>query len=671
MASTYSSNLGIELIGSGEQSGTWGTTTNNNLGTLLEQSICGYGAAAVTTGNTTTITMPNGASGTARNMVISVTGTGGASTVLAVPDSRTKIYTIFNGATGAITVRTVSGSGISVPTSTKAILYCDGTNVVDAVNYFSSLTLGAALPVASGGTGLATLTANNVILGNGTSNPTFVAPTTNGNILTANGTTWVSSAPVYQGTVTSVAMSVPTFLSVAGSPITASGTLAVTLSGTALPVANGGTGVTSTTAYAVYTGNSAGTGFTAIANGTTGQILQATTSGAPVWGSTYAGTVTSVAAITLGTTGTDLSSTVATGTTTPVITLQVPTASATNRGALSAADWTTFNNKGSGTITSVTGTAPVVSSGGTTPAISMAAATTSVDGYLTSTDWNTFNGKQAAGSYVTVGGALGTPSSGTLTNCTFPTLNQNTSGTAAGLSSTLVVSSGGTGSATATAYAVQCGGTTSTGAHQSVASVGTSGQVLTSNGASALPTFQTISSYAGTRGQSFTTGGTFTIPTGITTLKVTVQGGGGTGASGAGRGGSSGATAIVYLTGLTPGNTIGVTVAAAAGNSSIQSGTQAITTVTANGNGGSATNGTINISGAVGGFYSYDGSAYSGGTGGSSTFGGAGAGGNNNQVGYAATGYGSGGGGGGGYNCCGVVWSAGGSGAQGIVIFEY
>jgi hypothetical protein len=72
------------------------------------------------------------------------------------------------------------------------------------------------------------------------------------------------------------------------------------------------------------------------------------------------GTVTSVAALTLGTTGTDLSSTVANGTTTPVITLQVPTASATNRGALSAADWTTFNNKGTGTVTSVAATVPSV-----------------------------------------------------------------------------------------------------------------------------------------------------------------------------------------------------------------------------------------------------------------------------------------------------------------------
>jgi hypothetical protein len=115
--------------------------------------------------------------------------------------------------------------------------------------------------------------------------------------------------------------------------------------------------------------------------------------------SNTSGTVTSVAALTIGTTGTDLSSTVATGTTTPVITLQVPTASATNRGALSSADWTTFNNKGSGTVTSVTGTAPVVSSGGATPAISMAAATTSVNGYLTSTDWTTFNNKAPAVTY--------------------------------------------------------------------------------------------------------------------------------------------------------------------------------------------------------------------------------------------------------------------------------
>lgn len=75
----------------------------------------------------------------------------------------------------------------------------------------------------------------------------------------------------------------------------------------------------------------------------------------------------------------------------------------------------------SGYVSSVSGTSPITSSGGLTPTISIVAASTSVSGYLTSTDWNTFNGKQAAGSYVTVGGALGTPSSGTLSNCTTAT----------------------------------------------------------------------------------------------------------------------------------------------------------------------------------------------------------------------------------------------------------
>jgi len=316
MASTYSTNLGIELLGSGEQSGTWGTTTNNNLGNLLEQAVSGYGTAAVTTGATTTITLPNGASGTARNMVITVTGTGGANTFLEVPASKAKLYIIFNGATGAFTVKPTGFSGISVPASAKAILYCDGTNIVDATNYFSSLTLGAALPVASGGTSLTTLTANNVILGNGTSAPQFVAPTTSGNILTANGTTWASATPAYLGTVTSVAVSGgATGLTTSGGPITSAGT--ITLAGT-LAVANGGTGATATTAYAVYTGNSAGTGFAAIANGTTNQIFTATTSGAPSWSSSFTGNVTGNATNVTGTVvvangGTGVTSTTAYG----------------------------------------------------------------------------------------------------------------------------------------------------------------------------------------------------------------------------------------------------------------------------------------------------------------------------------------------------------------------
>jgi hypothetical protein len=90
-----------------------------------------------------------------------------------------------------------------------------------------------------------------------------------------------------------------------------------------------------------------------------------------------------------------------TGGVTPAISISQATTS--TNGYLSSADWNTFNSKGSGTVTSVSGTAPVsVATGATTPVISMAAATTSVNGYLTSTDWNTFNGKQSYVPYVDV-----------------------------------------------------------------------------------------------------------------------------------------------------------------------------------------------------------------------------------------------------------------------------
>lgn len=184
--------------------------------------------------------------------------------------------------------------------------------------------------------------------------------------------------------------------------------------------------------------------------------------------------------------------------------------------------------------------------------------------------------------------------------------------------------------------------------------------------------------YVGGRGQIFTASGTFTIPSGITAIKVTVQGGGATGESGfygncctaaySGAGGAAGATAIKLLTGLTPGATIGVTVGGAGGASSVQSGTQSITTVTAAASGGSATNGDINITGGQG-----DGrkTGPGAGTGAYTMFGAGGRGAYGQSVGNAARGYGSGGGGGGYKPPLNPVNYAGGAGAPGIVIFEW
>lgn len=195
------------------------------------------------------------------------------------------------------------------------------------------------------------------------------------------------------------------------------------------------------------------------AQGTAGQVLTSAGTGAtPTWTTPTTGTVTSVAALTLGTTGTDLSSTVANGTTTPVITLQVPTASAANRGALSAADWTTFNNKGSGTVTSVAQSftgglisvagSPITTSG--TLALTVAGTSGGIPYFSSASTWATSAALTAsalvvgggagaapattttgtgvvtalgvntgtAGAFVVNGGALGTPSSGTVTNLT-------------------------------------------------------------------------------------------------------------------------------------------------------------------------------------------------------------------------------------------------------------
>jgi hypothetical protein len=166
MSSTYSTNLAIELIGTGDQAGNWGSTTNTNLGTLLEQAISGYVTQAVSTGTDTTLAMTNGASATARNMFIELTGTGGASTNLIVPANK-KLYFIYNNtSSGQVTVKVSGQTGVSVPNGAKILLVSNGTDIVNATNYMATITAGSASVTGTlGVAGTTTLTGASVLTG--------------------------------------------------------------------------------------------------------------------------------------------------------------------------------------------------------------------------------------------------------------------------------------------------------------------------------------------------------------------------------------------------------------------------------------------------------------------------------------------------------------------------
>jgi len=133
LPSTYSPSLRIELIGAGEQSGTWGTTTNTNLGTLLEQSIAGVQAITMSNANYT-LSNFNGVSDEARRAVLVVSGTNAAIRDVIAP-LVTKAYTIKNNTTGgfAINIRAATGASVSIPNGGTSTVYCDGTNFILAM----------------------------------------------------------------------------------------------------------------------------------------------------------------------------------------------------------------------------------------------------------------------------------------------------------------------------------------------------------------------------------------------------------------------------------------------------------------------------------------------------------------------------------------------------------
>jgi hypothetical protein len=131
MPSTFTPSLKIELIGNGEQPTTWGDTTNNNMGTLIEQSIAGVQPITLT--SNTELTNFNGISDQARNAVLVFNGAL-SNTVNVVAPSVEKTYIVSNRSGANVVIKTATGVGISVSNNTNLLIYCDGAEFYTAVN---------------------------------------------------------------------------------------------------------------------------------------------------------------------------------------------------------------------------------------------------------------------------------------------------------------------------------------------------------------------------------------------------------------------------------------------------------------------------------------------------------------------------------------------------------